>query len=991
MPELKNLFIKGKMNKDLDERLLPQGEYRDALNIDVSYSEGSNVGALQNILGNGSALDSISLTNATCIGSVRDTENDKIYWFITSASKDLIVELDGSTISPIIVDTGSILNFSTNKDNYITGVNVLDEVLYFTDNLNEPKQVDINYWKTKSNNDFDNTTTDLSEDRITVIKKSPLNAPIFATLDESLRGGVGTHGGSDAISASVNIDDIDINGSIADLVISSDGTSAGTIANYAVDDIISLTKEFTAADKTIQKSEARIQITAVDATNKEFDATLLTKSTNIQADSVSYTAILEEDTPLFELKFPYFSYRYKYKNGQYSAMAPFSYTSFKPGDFDYDSKKGYNLGLQNTIRKIEIKGWADEFAGSVTSGKITPANNTYEADIEEIEVLYKDSVSSNIYIADTLKLDSNGDFDEKIEIKDEQIFKAIESNQLLRPFDSVPRIAKSQEIVANRLIYGNYKHNFNFTDTPVFTTSLTTRDDDTFSQKFSIKSGRSYQIGIVFQDKYGRQTPVFSNKTGIINKEYKDSDALSQIQVSTSVTPPSEATHFKYYVKEVSEPYYNLVLANFYQDEDNGFIYLAFPTSERNKVSENDYLILKKNGKDEAYKSKNNRFKIIDIDADPPDFLATDFEQNYKINAIQFGKGQSADGDNVTGNDQLERWPGKTPVEGHSSFILSRARGEDDANAEDVTQGAADNLVAGKKIKFLKGGETSKTYEISGSILSDDSTVHTDLVVTLASPFGNDIEFIYDDPDDAASTYSGVSIIVVTENDANKIKFQNKFFVKVDANSFLINELLNFTFDINKLSIIDTKFINGDTYDGTNAAGQWGERNWGPAATTGIKEFTIRTVQQYNTTDAGSLESDYDSQAFLAAIKKGNYIRLGRGGHVSSSAGIWNTGDYAEIYKLQKVTKELLTGYTASLGVTMTLDKGLTFVLKPVSAQQPAPITKIDVLKVNDNLDSLENPPVFEVEAEDGVLDIYYETSKTYPIADLSSSKNFRT
>jgi hypothetical protein len=36
MPELKNLFIKGKMNKDLDERLVPQGEYRDALNVSVS-------------------------------------------------------------------------------------------------------------------------------------------------------------------------------------------------------------------------------------------------------------------------------------------------------------------------------------------------------------------------------------------------------------------------------------------------------------------------------------------------------------------------------------------------------------------------------------------------------------------------------------------------------------------------------------------------------------------------------------------------------------------------------------------------------------------------------------------------------------------------------------------------------------------------------------------------------------------------------------------
>ena len=40
------------MNKDLDERLVPNGEYRDALNLEVATSEGSDVGTLQSILGN---------------------------------------------------------------------------------------------------------------------------------------------------------------------------------------------------------------------------------------------------------------------------------------------------------------------------------------------------------------------------------------------------------------------------------------------------------------------------------------------------------------------------------------------------------------------------------------------------------------------------------------------------------------------------------------------------------------------------------------------------------------------------------------------------------------------------------------------------------------------------------------------------------------------------------------------------------------------------
>ena len=52
MPEIKNTFLEGKMNKDLDARLLKNGEYFDAQNIHITKSEGSDVGTVQNILGN---------------------------------------------------------------------------------------------------------------------------------------------------------------------------------------------------------------------------------------------------------------------------------------------------------------------------------------------------------------------------------------------------------------------------------------------------------------------------------------------------------------------------------------------------------------------------------------------------------------------------------------------------------------------------------------------------------------------------------------------------------------------------------------------------------------------------------------------------------------------------------------------------------------------------------------------------------------------------
>ena len=52
MAEVKNSFLKSKMNKDLDSRLVPSGEYRDAVNVQVIKSESEDVGALENVQGN---------------------------------------------------------------------------------------------------------------------------------------------------------------------------------------------------------------------------------------------------------------------------------------------------------------------------------------------------------------------------------------------------------------------------------------------------------------------------------------------------------------------------------------------------------------------------------------------------------------------------------------------------------------------------------------------------------------------------------------------------------------------------------------------------------------------------------------------------------------------------------------------------------------------------------------------------------------------------
>ena len=65
MAEIKNTFLKSKMNKDLDDRLIPNGEYRDAQNISVGKSEDDDVGALENMIGNAS-VTSILPYDSSC-------------------------------------------------------------------------------------------------------------------------------------------------------------------------------------------------------------------------------------------------------------------------------------------------------------------------------------------------------------------------------------------------------------------------------------------------------------------------------------------------------------------------------------------------------------------------------------------------------------------------------------------------------------------------------------------------------------------------------------------------------------------------------------------------------------------------------------------------------------------------------------------------------------------------------------------------------------
>ena len=84
MPEIKNTFTKSKMNKDLDDRLLSNGEYRNAQNVNISRSEGDDVGALENVLGNTLVANlPSSQSGLEVIGYLEDDGNNRAFFFVT--------------------------------------------------------------------------------------------------------------------------------------------------------------------------------------------------------------------------------------------------------------------------------------------------------------------------------------------------------------------------------------------------------------------------------------------------------------------------------------------------------------------------------------------------------------------------------------------------------------------------------------------------------------------------------------------------------------------------------------------------------------------------------------------------------------------------------------------------------------------------------------------------------------------------------------------
>ena len=188
MAKIQKNFIKGRMNKSVDERLVPQGEYIDALNIRLGSSEGNEIGAVENSKGN-ELLVQVKFMGqplsekAKCIGAYEDGANETIYWFINDPTNgqssvkgkvDLIVSYNTklNLVFYHVIST-SVLNFDNKY--LINGINLIDGLLFFTDNLNPPRKINVNRTYLSPVAGVDNIT----EQDIGVILAPPLNSPII--------------------------------------------------------------------------------------------------------------------------------------------------------------------------------------------------------------------------------------------------------------------------------------------------------------------------------------------------------------------------------------------------------------------------------------------------------------------------------------------------------------------------------------------------------------------------------------------------------------------------------------------------------------------------------------------------------------------------------------------------------------------------------------------------------------------------------------------
>ena len=733
---------------------------------------------------------------------------------------DSSIDLTGPAYTSLLYRGPRTLNF--NHNNYITGINIVDDMLFWTDGKTEPKKINIprsiqgskvigttpGFAHTRLINEHQDiyqwNDVLVREEHITVIKKAPLSAPSI-NIETTDRVG--------AVSGSTVLFTRDFSGkSVGDTTtINASNNTYG----FEPGDIIRL---FDDINNTL-RYDLRVQVILIN--NLVYTVKILSISPEADFVTTDWYADLEPiGSFLFERKLPRFAYRYKYLDNEYSSFSPFTNVAFYPGQFSYEPVKAYNKGMTNTIESLAIMDF------------VTP---NMPKDVISIDLLYKNETSPIIYLIDTVSNkdelisgknswnstgshnypnSSMGSYD----IKNENIAQALPSNQSLRSWDNVPKKALAQEVSGNRVIYGNYvqgydiKNNNGKNITPDINLSVKSNTISTGGNKASksIKSLRNYEVGVVWGDKYGRETPVIASKSGSVLVPKNKSKTSNHLNVSLN-SSPRWSDYYRFYVKETSNEYYNLAVDRVYDASDGG-IWVSFPSVDRNKVDEDTYIILKKGVDSEEIVDQEGRYKIVAIDSEAPDYIKTSYDLIVRSNqdesrhphSCNMWGGLTDDDDGCTVHPDNSNYTDpalNAPIVGRKRFSLNKPRWADDYDVSSRSMGLADLITLFSEVttntertnnemyvSFTKetedGGETitqsGDKYHVIDIVLNDDEDRY---IIHLEKPIGLNDAFVTEDTNDSTSgislAHDNKHVIFWQQSVANKPEFDGRFFVKI--------------------------------------------------------------------------------------------------------------------------------------------------------------------------------------------------------------------
>ena len=808
-----------------------------------------------------------------------------------AAGSNKTISVRSSNLHTISIGYEPVLDFRHTRST-ITGLNIVDDFLFITSGFSEPLKINIPrciegtpqpqaettfssmgssinnpntnlFLYNNINRNFEETGKKLLKEHITVIRKAPRTAPML-DMSASVKAGENEFaiGGFDFTDPDTNI--LRTLGST--ITIDLINFSSVYDVNFIVGDIYNAE---CVNDEDDSPSLVRLRVSDVNSDSQQVQLEIIFISPTILVTHNQWIFKLEQPKPLFELKFPRFGYRYKYSDGEYSSFSPFSEVAFLPGEYDYEPRKGFNLGMTNNLRELKITNIIPGGIG-YSESKLNPDDPIRPDDVVAIDILYKSTDSPSVYVAKTIERFKDDEFSSGIvNIKSEMLHNIVPSNQILRSWDNVPLVAKAQEVIGNRLVFANYIQGYDVGETATLDVGLESclynftneacEIPSLANPLKSIKSLRSYKVGVVYGDRYGRETPViptgtttyrspessegFSSEninlvdvihTDSISLDKEESPRANRITVkqnweklntegkATVFEPRSYFDYVKYYIKETSTEYYNLVMDRWYDAED-GNIWLSFQSADRNKLDEETYIILKVESGSDSFVPEEARYKILAISSEAPNFIKTSRlsigSEDININDIDYSASTLTEEELIIKTQFTHT--GENLNSSQSAFkgqLVVRIKAfSRDSNSDPVTTRFSNY----KKVTNYSTGD-DPTFEIETPF--GEEAKFAEYFINIQDYAGGGLSGV----DQAGDETRGVKYEFQFKDETveNKPEFDGKFFAKIQRDGVLNDRVLGIGTNnaeyrvtkIFKVNYIDPNSVNHPSVSGESAA-----------------------------------------------------------------------------------------------------------------------------------------------------------------------------